>query len=60
MEHAEIADTLRRAGASLEVLERMYEKDPAVQTLSVTARDLVACVGALLERLERLEAAQRG
>jgi hypothetical protein len=58
MEHAEIADTLRRAGQSLEVLEQMYEKDPAVQTLSITSRDLVACIGALLERVEQLEAAQ--
>jgi hypothetical protein len=58
MEQSEFDKTLRLASQSMEVLERMYSSDPAVQTLAVAARDLVACVKALAERVEVLEQAR--
>ena len=50
-----IADTLRMAGKQLGALERMYERDPAVQTLASTTAELVECLELLLVRVERLE-----
>ena len=51
-----IADTLRMAGKQLGALERMYERDPAVQTLASTTGELVECLELLLARVEQLEA----
>jgi hypothetical protein len=56
MDDSQIADTLRIAGKQLGALERMYAKDPAVQTLANTTAELVECLELLLARIEQLEA----